>query len=113
MAFGNLRFLQVTFTQAVRLTDDDLVELGSAWPHLEEFNVNDDSGWRSTGELTLHGLVRSSEHALCYIIFPSSVTPRPLRAPHGAQICRILTESECLRHHGVFGMSETKHELGA
>ena len=58
MAFGNLRSLRVNFDQAVHLTDNDLVELGSAWPHLYELCINGDTGWRSTGGLTLYGLIR-------------------------------------------------------
>ncbi|KAG8213563.1 hypothetical protein J3R82DRAFT_10217 [Butyriboletus roseoflavus] len=40
MTFGNLRSLKINLNQAVGLTDNDLVELASAWPHLEELLIN-------------------------------------------------------------------------
>ena len=57
-AFGNLRSLKVNLEQSVNLTDNDLVDLASAWPHLEEFFINHDSGWHIPGGITLNGLVR-------------------------------------------------------
>ena len=59
VSLGNLRSLKLDLEQPINLTDD-LAELGSAWPYLEDFIINNDAGWRSTvnGGLTLHGLVR-------------------------------------------------------
>ncbi|KAF8124949.1 hypothetical protein EV363DRAFT_1353194 [Boletus edulis] len=54
----SLRFLKLNFDQPIHLTDNDLVGLGTAWPHLEDLIVNNDAGWRSIGGLTLPGLIR-------------------------------------------------------
>ncbi|KAF8557179.1 hypothetical protein OG21DRAFT_1457942, partial [Imleria badia] len=57
MAFSNLRHITLSIRWNVRLTDNDLLELASAWPRLEWLQINTTWGWRTPG-ITPDGLAR-------------------------------------------------------
>ncbi|KAG9316245.1 hypothetical protein JVU11DRAFT_2272 [Chiua virens] len=59
MAFKCLRRLDFNLNWNVELSDDDLMELASAWHHLEIFLINREWGWRQTSHgITPDGIVR-------------------------------------------------------
>ncbi|KAG9316224.1 hypothetical protein JVU11DRAFT_2251 [Chiua virens] len=59
MALKNLRHLDFNLKWSIGLTDDDLVKLVSAWPHLEHLLINQLWGWRQTsGGITADGITR-------------------------------------------------------
>lgn len=57
MAFSNLSQLDLNINGKVTLTDNQLLELASAWPKLAYLLINLDYGWKSHG-ITPGGLVR-------------------------------------------------------
>ncbi|KAF8425022.1 hypothetical protein L210DRAFT_984422 [Boletus edulis BED1] len=57
MAFSDLRRIDINISWFVGLTDNDLLQLASAWPHLEELLINENSGWCASG-ITPDGLVK-------------------------------------------------------
>lgn len=42
MPFGNLHAFKINLTHPVSLTDDDVLELVSAWPRSQELVINHD-----------------------------------------------------------------------
>lgn len=58
MAFENLRHVNLNIKCYVDLTDNQVLALASAWPHLEHLLINEDWGWRSQGGITPGGLVQ-------------------------------------------------------
>ena len=57
MEFHNLRRMNFDLQWAVALSDDELLMLASAWPHLEELLINMNLGWnRPEGGITPNGL---------------------------------------------------------
>lgn len=58
MALRNLRRIDLNLGWNVALTDSDLLELASSWPHLEHLLINEEWGWQSSGGITPNGLVR-------------------------------------------------------
>lgn len=73
MAFDHLRRIDINTASTVNLTDDDLFELASAWPHLEYLLINEESGWKTEGGITPNGLLQllqrlKSLHHFCLAI---------------------------------------------
>ena len=58
MAFTSLRDVQFNIGWDVSLTDNELLALASAWPHLESIAINVEWGWNTRGGITLRGLVQ-------------------------------------------------------
>ena len=58
VGFSNLRRIRLDIGWNVGLTDNDLLKLTSAWPHLREFIINLRWGWNTHAGITLNGLVR-------------------------------------------------------
>lgn len=61
MSFGYLRRLDINTAWTVNLTDNDVLYLASAWPHLEYLMINEEWGWRTEGGVTPGGLLRLLE----------------------------------------------------
>ncbi|KAG9310808.1 hypothetical protein JVU11DRAFT_8661 [Chiua virens] len=61
MSFGNLRVLDINIKWNVSLTDNELLELASAWPSLEHFHINPDWGWTMPSGITVDGLLHLVE----------------------------------------------------
>ncbi|KAG8213577.1 hypothetical protein J3R82DRAFT_10244 [Butyriboletus roseoflavus] len=83
MAFNHLRRLDINIASAVNLADDDLLELASAWPHLEYLLINEESGWKTEGGITPNGLFQllqmlESLHHFCLAIDTRDFTETPL-----------------------------------
>lgn len=57
MAFSHLRHIKLNIEWNVDLTDRDLLELTSAWPHLEHLVINTYSGWNSQSGITPNALL--------------------------------------------------------
>lgn len=57
-ALRNLRHLDLNLGWSVGLTDRQLLDLASAWPHLEHLLINEEWGWQTAGGITPDGLVR-------------------------------------------------------
>lgn len=79
MDFFNLCQLRLDVKWSVALTDSDLLTLVSAWPHMQVLHVNERWGWRTTGGITLRGLLRLLEKRrslsfLCVAIHTESFT---------------------------------------
>ncbi|KAH0827379.1 hypothetical protein J3R83DRAFT_4032 [Lanmaoa asiatica] len=73
MTFDHLRRIDISTALTVNLTDDDLLELASAWPHLEYLLINEASGWKTDGGITPNGLLQllqklKSLHHFCLAI---------------------------------------------
>ena len=82
MAFVNLCHIHINLPWSVDLTDSDLLALVSTWPHIHTLLINDTWGWRTTGGITLHGLLqllqkRRSLSTLCIAIRAESYTDLP------------------------------------
>ncbi|KAG8213543.1 hypothetical protein J3R82DRAFT_10188 [Butyriboletus roseoflavus] len=82
MGFVNLWQLRVDIKWSVALTDSDLVALVSAWPRVQYLHINEEWGWRTTGGITLRGLVELLERSrslslLCIAIHAESFTELP------------------------------------
>lgn len=83
MAFVNIRSIHINLPRwSIELTDSDLLELVSAWPHIHTLCINDEWGWRTTGGITLHGLsqllyTRRSLSYLCIAIDTESYSDLP------------------------------------
>ena len=82
MAFSNLLHLNINLPWSVDLTDSDLLALVSTWPHVHTLLINNEWGWRTTGGITLHGLLqllqkRRSLSTLCVAIHTESYTHLP------------------------------------
>lgn len=81
--FVNLRALDINLALwSVELTDNDMLVLVSAWPHLQYLGINDQWGWRTAGGITLRGLsqllqARQSLSYLCVAIDTESYTDLP------------------------------------
>ncbi|KAF8441727.1 hypothetical protein L210DRAFT_441019 [Boletus edulis BED1] len=58
MAFSNLRRIYFDIECNVRLTDSDLLALASAWPYLEQLEINPGYGWNTRGGITPNGLLQ-------------------------------------------------------
>ena len=58
MAFNNLRRISLDLGWHVNLTDSELLTLASAWPHLEQFVINEECGWATPGGITPNGLLQ-------------------------------------------------------
>lgn len=58
MAFGNLQRIDLNLKWDVELTDNELLTLASAWPHVEELFINSDWGWNTQGGITPNGLLQ-------------------------------------------------------
>ena len=58
MAFVNLRHVHINLQWYVDLTDSDLLALASEWPRMHSLVINDRWGWRTTGGITLQGLLQ-------------------------------------------------------
>ena len=60
MAFHQLRRIDINIASTVNLTDDDLLGLASAWPHLECLLINEEWGWKigTGGGITPDGLLQ-------------------------------------------------------
>ena len=58
MAFSDLRQIQLEIECNVCLTDSDLLTLASAWPKLEDLQINTSWGWNSQYGITPCGLIR-------------------------------------------------------
>ena len=56
--FRNLRIFHLKIRWNVDLADNDLLTLSSAWPHLEEFIINDTLGWNTRSGITPDGLLQ-------------------------------------------------------
>ena len=57
MALRNLRCIDLNLGWNVDLTDTDLLELMSAWPHLGHLLINEVWGWQTFSGITPDGLV--------------------------------------------------------
>ncbi|KAF8555288.1 hypothetical protein OG21DRAFT_1507825 [Imleria badia] len=57
MAFSTLRRIDLNLTWEVDLTDNELLTLASAWPHLEHLLINREWGWNTLGGITPNGLL--------------------------------------------------------
>ena len=82
MAFNHLRRLDINTASTVNLTDDDLLELASAWPHLEYLLINEGSGWKTEGGITPNGLLQLLQtlkllHHFCLAIDSRGFTETP------------------------------------
>lgn len=83
MTFGQLRRIDINIASTVNLTDADLLELASACHHLERLAINEEWGWKTTGGVTLSGLLQLLEklrslHHFCLAIDTWSCTEVPL-----------------------------------
>lgn len=73
MSFDHLRRIDINTAWTVNLTDNDLLELASAWPHLEHLLINEEWGWGTEGGVTPNGLLLVLErlkslHRFCLAI---------------------------------------------
>ena len=57
MAFSNLRRIDLELSWDVCLTDNELLTLTSAWPHLEQIFINEEQGWGMVSGITPNGLL--------------------------------------------------------
>lgn len=57
-AFSKLRRLDLDFGWYVDLTDNELLTLAKAWPHLERLFINEEWGWGIAGGITPNGLLQ-------------------------------------------------------
>ncbi|KAF8548445.1 hypothetical protein OG21DRAFT_761611 [Imleria badia] len=94
MAFVNSRHVYINLQWSVGLTDSDLLALASAWPHIHSLVINDQWGWRTTGGITLQGLLqllqkRGSLVELCIAIHTDSF----VNLPHGFETGSLLLPS--------------------
>ncbi|KAF8550680.1 hypothetical protein OG21DRAFT_1513704 [Imleria badia] len=58
MVFDQLRRLDINIASTVKVTDNDLLELASACPHLEYLLINEEWGWHTAGGITPDGLLQ-------------------------------------------------------
>ena len=49
MAFDHLHHLTVNVSWVILLKDNELLQLASVWPHIEELFINKPSGWVTSG----------------------------------------------------------------
>lgn len=82
MALINLLHVHINLQWSVDLTDSDLLALVSTWPHIHTLLINDKWGWRTTGGITLQGLLqllqmRRSLSTLCIALRTESYTDLP------------------------------------
>ena len=84
IAFINLRHVYINIQWFIGLADDNLLALASAWPHIHSLVINDQWGWRTTGGITLQGLLQLLQKCgplceLCIAIHTGSF----INPPHG------------------------------
>lgn len=82
MVFDHLRSININIASTVNLTDDDLLELASAWPRLEYLLINEESGWKTERGITPNGLLQllqelKSLHHFCLAIDTRGYTEIP------------------------------------
>ena len=58
MSLGQLRRVDINTAWTVNLTDNDLLEMASAWPHLEYLLVDEEWGSGTEGGVTPTGLLQ-------------------------------------------------------
>ena len=85
MAFNNLRHLEIGVEWSVGLTDAELLTLASAWPYLEQLEINRSYGWNTRGGITPNGLVQLLHtcrllHHLCLAVDTRGYTELELPA---------------------------------
>ncbi|KAG2358853.1 hypothetical protein BDR07DRAFT_1245127, partial [Suillus spraguei] len=86
--FGSIDTLIIDVNCSIHLTDDDLVSLASAWPHLRTFSINKTHGWVIKSDITQTGLLEMLQccpklGTLCIAIDTDTFTEVPLDRPGG------------------------------
>ncbi|KAF8135801.1 hypothetical protein EV363DRAFT_1429498 [Boletus edulis] len=66
MAFSHIRTIKFDVEYQVHMTDSQLLTLVSAWPRLEQININQSRGWNTRGGVTPNGLLQllRTKHSL-------------------------------------------------
>ncbi|KIJ66551.1 hypothetical protein HYDPIDRAFT_166739 [Hydnomerulius pinastri MD-312] len=57
-SFGNLTTIIINVAGSVDVDDNGLLTLASSWPRLENFELNEEHGWRTSRGITPRGLAR-------------------------------------------------------
>ncbi|KAF8550892.1 hypothetical protein OG21DRAFT_1487398 [Imleria badia] len=58
ITFGQLRRIDINIASTVNVTNNDLLELASACPHLEYLLINEEWGWKTASGITPDGLLQ-------------------------------------------------------
>jgi len=95
MALDRLHYIDINIASSVHLTDHDLLELTSAWPHLECLLINEEWGWKTEGGVTPNGLLRllqshSSLQRFC-LAMDTRGYAKFSQVPESAQIAELIT----------------------